>query len=163
MPTELIDEHGEVLPEAIALRDRGKDAGFGEYGATTGRPRRCGWFDAVAARYSCRINSLTSAVLTRLDVLDEFDTIKICTGYEVDGGRLDRFPACTRVLARCRPVYEEVPGWKSETAGIRQWKDLPQAARSYLRRLEALVGCPIRIASVGPERGQAIPVENAGS
>jgi len=163
MPTELIDEHGNVLPEGIALRDRGKDAGFGEYGATTGRPRRCGWFDAVAARYSCRINSLTSAVLTRLDVLDEFDSIKVCTAYEVDGVRLDAFPASTRTLARCRPVYEELPGWKAETAGIREWQDLPEAARNYVRRLEQLLGCRIEMVSVGPERGQAITVRDTGA
>jgi adenylosuccinate synthase len=159
MPTELIDEKGEVLPEAIQIRDRGKEQGFGEYGATTGRPRRCGWFDAVAARYTSRLNGLSAALITRLDVLDTFKTLKICTGYHVDGTPLAGFPASTRELARCEPIYEEVPGWEKDTGGIRLFEDLPAEAQAYVRRLESLLGCPIAIVSVGPERDQAIIVK----
>jgi adenylosuccinate synthase len=159
MPTELIDEKGEVLPEGIQIRDRGKERGFGEYGATTGRPRRCGWFDAVAARYTARLNGLSAALLTRLDVLDTFKTLKICTGYQIDGTAVQGFPASTWELARCEPIYEEVPGWEQDTAGVRRFEDLPVAAQAYVRRIESLMGCPIAIVSVGPERDQAIIVK----
>jgi adenylosuccinate synthase len=159
MPTELIDEKGEVLPEGIQIRDRGKERGFGEYGATTGRPRRCGWFDAVAARYTARLNGLSAALLTRLDVLDTFKTLKICTGYQIDGTAVQGFPASTWELARCEPIYEEVPGWEKDTAGVRRFEDLPVAAQAYVRRIENLIGCPIAIVSVGPERDQAIIVK----
>jgi len=159
MPTELVDEKGEVLPEGIQIRDRGKDEGFGEYGATTGRPRRCGWFDAVAARYTSRLNGLSGALITRLDVLDTFKTLKICTGYHIDGRPVQGFPASTWELTRCEPIYEEVPGWEQDTSGVRLFEDLPVAAQAYVRRLEGLIGCPIAIVSVGPERDQAIIVK----
>lgn len=159
MPTELVDEKGEVLPEGIQIRDRGKDEGFGEYGATTGRPRRCGWFDAVAARYTCRLNGLSGALITRLDVLDTFKALKICTGYHIDGVPVEGFPASTWELARCEPIYEEVPGWEQDTSGVRLFDDLPAAAQAYVRRLESHIGCPIAIVSVGPERDQAIIVK----
>jgi len=159
MPTELVDEKGEVLPEAIQIRDRGKELGFGEYGATTGRPRRCGWFDAVAARYTARLNGLTGALITRLDVLDSFKSLKICTGYHIDGRPVEGFPASTWELARCEPIYEEVPGWEKDTSGVRLFDDLPAAAQAYVRRLESLIGCPVAIVSVGPERDQAIIVK----
>jgi adenylosuccinate synthase len=159
MPTELVDEKGEVLPEGIQIRDRGKERGFGEYGATTGRPRRCGWFDAVAARYTARLNGLSAALLTRLDVLDTFKTLKICTGYQIDGTPVQGFPASTWELARCEPIYVEVPGWEQDTAGVRRFEDLPVAAQAYVRRIESLIGCPIAIVSVGPERDQAIIVK----
>ena len=158
MPTELVDEKGEVLPEGIQIRDRGKERGFGEYGATTGRPRRCGWFDAVAARYTTRLNGLSAALLTRLDVLDSFKALKICTGYQIDGIPVQGFPASTWELARCEPIYVEVPGWEQDTAGVRRFEDLPVAAQAYVRRIESLMGCPIAIVSVGPERDQAIIV-----
>jgi adenylosuccinate synthase len=159
MPTELVDEKGEVLPEGIQIRDRGKERGFGEYGATTGRPRRCGWFDAVAARYTTRLNGLSAALLTRLDVLDTFKALKICTGYQIDGTAVRGFPASTWELARCEPIYEEVPGWEQDTAGVRRFEDLPVAAQAYVRRIETLMGCPIAIVSVGPERDQAVIVK----
>jgi adenylosuccinate synthase len=159
MPTELVDEKGEVLPEGIQIRDRGKERGFGEYGATTGRPRRCGWFDAVAARFTCRLNGLSGALITRLDVLDTFKALKICTGYHIDGVPVEGFPASTWELARCEPIYEEVPGWEQDTSGIRLFGDLPVAAQAYVRRLESHIGCPIAIVSVGPERDQAIIVK----
>jgi adenylosuccinate synthase len=159
MPTELIDEKGEVLPEGIQIRDRGKERGFGEYGATTGRPRRCGWFDAVAARYTTRLNGLSAALLTRLDVLDSFKTLKICTGYQIDGTPVQGFPASTWDLARCEPIYVEVPGWEQDTAAVRRFEDLPVAAQAYVRRIESLMGCPIAIVSVGPERDQAVIVK----
>ncbi len=159
MPTELVDENGEVLPEGIQIRDRGKERGFGEYGATTGRPRRCGWFDAVAARYTARLNGLSAALLTRLDVLDSFKSLKICTGYQIDGTAVQGFPASTWDLARCEPIYVEVPGWEQDTAAARRFDDLPVAAQAYVRRIESLIGCPIAIVSVGPERDQAIIVK----
>jgi adenylosuccinate synthase len=159
MPTELVDEKGEVLPEGIQIRDRGKERGFGEYGATTGRPRRCGWFDAVAARYTARLNGLSGALITRLDVLDTFKRLKICTGYHIDGRVVDGFPASTWELERCEPIYEEVPGWEEDTSGVRLFEDLPAEAQAYVRRLEGLIGCPIAIVSVGPERDQAIIVK----
>jgi adenylosuccinate synthase len=143
MPTELIDEKGEVLPEGIQIRDRGKERGFGEYGATTGRPRRCGWFDAVAARYTSRLNDLSAALITRLDVLDTFKALKICIGYQIDGTPVRRFPASTWDLARCEPIYEEVPGWEQDTTGVRLFEDLPVEAQAYVRRLEGHLGCPI--------------------
>ncbi len=148
MPTELTDKTG------LELREKGA-----EYGATTGRPRRCGWFDAVAARYTARLNGLSGALVTRLDVLDTFPTIKICTAYEVDGGRIEEFPSNTRVVTRCKPVYEELPGWQQPTADIRRFEDLPEAARNYVKRLESFIGVPIEIVSVGPEREQAIVVK----
>jgi adenylosuccinate synthase len=145
MPTELVGEEGDVL------RERGK-----EYGATTGRPRRCGWFDAVASRYTFRINSLTSIAMTRLDVLDEYPTLKVCTAYRLDGQLTKTFPSSTRALLRVEPVYEELPGWQKEIKDIRAFEDLPPQARAYVRRIEELVGCPIDLVSVGPEREQAI-------
>jgi adenylosuccinate synthase len=148
MPTELTDKIG------LELREKGA-----EYGATTGRPRRCGWFDAVAARYTARLNSLSAALVTRLDVLDTFPTIKICTAYEVDGGRIEEFPSNTRVVTRCKPVYEELPGWQQPTSDVRRFEDLPEAARSYVKRLESFIGVPVEIVSVGPEREQAIVVK----
>jgi adenylosuccinate synthase len=147
MPTELVGEEGDVL------RERGK-----EYGATTGRPRRCGWFDAVASRYTRRINSLTSIAMTRLDVLDEYPALKVCTAYRLDGQLTKTFPSSTRALLRVEPVYEELPGWQKETKDIRAFEDLPPQARAYIRRIEELVGCPIDLVSVGPEREQAIVI-----
>ena len=147
MPTELLDEEGE------RLRNRGA-----EYGTITGRPRRCGWFDAVAARYTARLNGVSSAVISRLDILDTFPTVRICTAYEVDGARLRSFPASLATLARCTPVWEDWPGWMTPTTDIRRFAGLPAAAQTYVRRLEELLGCPVDVISVGPEREQAIQV-----
>ncbi len=147
MPTELHDAEGERLREAGQ-----------EYGSTTGRARRCGWFDAVAARYTARLNGVSSAVFTRLDVLDEFEKIKICTAYELDGVVMESFPASLNMLARCQPVYEEFEGWRAPTGGVRNFEDLPRNARLYVRRIEAVLGAPIDLVSVGPERDQAISI-----
>ncbi len=147
MPTELFDEEGE------RLRNVGR-----EYGTVTGRPRRCGWFDAVAARFTARLNGVTSAVVTRLDVLDAFPVIRVCTAYQVDGAELRSFPANTTVLARCTPVYEDFPGWETPTSDVRRFADLPANAQAYLRRLGELLGAPVDIISVGPERDQCIQV-----
>ncbi len=145
MPTELKDEMGELI------RERAR-----EYGATTGRPRRCGWFDGVAARYSCRINGFTGLALTRLDVLDILPRIHVCTGYTLDGEPLDGFPASSSTLSRCQPVLEELPGWETDTSSIRRFEDLPPRARAYVKRLEELAGCPISLISVGPGREQTM-------
>jgi adenylosuccinate synthase len=147
MPTELLDETGDILR---------KEGPAPEFGATTGRPRRIGWFDAVASRYSVQVNGVTSAALTRLDVLDNFPAIEICTAYELDGERVTSFPATTSVLERVRPVFEEHTGWRKDTSGARRFGDLPKEARAYVERIEELLGCPIKIVSVGPERDQAI-------
>ena len=147
MPTELRDETGELIREIAQ-----------EYGATTGRPRRCGWFDAVAARYSTLLNGFSGIALTRLDVLDTFASIKICIGYKVNGQTINQFPSSSLLLERCQPVYEEVPGWQSPTAHLRRFGDLPPLAQSYVRKLENLIGCPIDIISVGPQREETITV-----
>jgi adenylosuccinate synthase len=152
MPSELLDETGDIL------RLEGPQP---EIGTTTGRPRRCGWFDAVASRYSAMVNGVTSGVLTRLDVLDNFPAIKICTAYETEDGRtLRTLPASSLQLARVRPIYEEAEGWRTPTSGCRAWADLPPQAQAYIRRIESLLGIPIDIVSVGPERGQAIIVHD---
>ena len=144
LPTEL---HG---PDADDLRQRG-----GEYGATTGRPRRIGWFDAVATRYACLLNGFTRLAVTKLDVLDGVPSLRLCTAYEVDGVRYDTVPA-TSLLARAVPVYEDLPGWDGPTSSAASWDDLPPEARRYLARIEALVGAPIGIVSVGQARSETI-------
>jgi len=145
MPTELHDETGELIRERAH-----------EYGTTTGRARRCGWLDAVAARYSSRINGLTGAVITRLDILDVLPSLKICVGYELDGKKIDYFPGSITALARCQPVYEELPGWQTDTTNIRDFEQLPEAARQYVLRVEELIACPVHLICVGPGREQAI-------
>ncbi len=151
-PTELFDDIAQ------RLRDHGKEYGRGEYGTTTGRPRRIGWLDAVAARYSVRFNSLSALALTRLDVLDEIRTIKICTSYVLDGQVIDTLPARTSVLERVKPVYEELPGWMAPTTHVRNFDDLPPLAQAFIRRVETLLECPVDLISVGPAREQAIIV-----
>jgi adenylosuccinate synthase len=145
MPTELEDETGNLI------RERGH-----EYGTVSGRPRRCGWFDAVAARYSRRVNGFTGVAITRLDILDVLPSLKICIGYELDGQRIDYFPASVAALARCKPVYEELPGWQAPTTDIRDYDQLPLEARQYIARLEELIGCPANLVCVGPGREQTI-------
>ena len=144
-PTELDDDVGRQLAE------RGV-----EFGATTGRPRRCGWLDAVAVRRACQVNGATSLALTKLDVLDHLDTIRICTAYEYRGERLDLPPYGADALGRCRPVYTEVDGWKSSTTTVDRLEDLPAAARAYLDTIAELVECPIDIISTGPDRDTTI-------
>jgi adenylosuccinate synthase len=151
-PTELFDE------TADRLRDHGKEFGRGEYGTTTGRPRRIGWLDSVAARYSVRFNGLAALALTRLDVLDGLESIKICTAYELDGQIVNTLPARESDLNRVRPVYEELPGWTDATSEVRNFDDLPAPAQAFIRRVEALLECPVDLISVGPSREQAIIV-----
>jgi adenylosuccinate synthase len=151
-PTEMFDEM------ATQLRDHGKEYGRGEYGTTTGRPRRIGWLDAVAARYSVRFNGLSAVALTRLDVLDDLPSIKICTAYELDGKIVDTMPSRESVLNRVRPVYEELPGWQTSTKEVRNFDDLPPQAQAFIRRVEELIECPVDLISVGPEREQAVIV-----
>lgn len=145
-PTELHDEVGEHL------RQLG-----GEYGATTGRARRTGWFDTVVARYSVRVNGLTDLVMTKLDVLSDFEKIPVCTGYETPRGRTDQMPDFSRDFTLARPIYEEVEGWKgSDIAGLREWHKLPKAAQNYVEYIEDQVGCRISVIGTGPSREDAI-------
>jgi adenylosuccinate synthase len=149
MPTGLFDEVGRVL------RDRGH-----EYGTNTGRERRCGWFDAVAGRFVAQINGLDAAVITKLDVLDTFPTIKICTAYNLRGKIIHSLPASLNDLAACEPIYEEIEGWQCRTTSISSYEDLPRAAKSYLKRLEELLETPIAMISVSPQRGKTIQIQN---
>ncbi|HEU0028601.1 MAG TPA: adenylosuccinate synthase [Ktedonobacterales bacterium] len=147
MPTELRDETG----------DRMRKAGH-EFGTTTGRPRRCGWFDAVAGRYVARINGLDSIAIMKLDVLDEFETIKLCTGYRAEGKVFDSMPANIDDMKLCEPLYEEWPGWMTPTTGVTRWEDLPENARNYLARLEELLETRLALVSVGASRGDTIEI-----
>jgi adenylosuccinate synthase len=148
MPTELLDG-----PDGFgeSLRKRGR-----EFGTVTGRPRRCGWFDGVAASYANRINRFDSICVMLLDVLDTFDEIPVCVGYRLDGKSVRSFPPCVDDASRIEPVYETLPGWKQDTTGARRWDDLPEAAKAYLARLAAVVGAEISLVSVGPDREQTI-------
>lgn len=134
-----------------SVRQRGE-----EYGATTGRPRRCGWFDAVVARHSVRVNGLNEMAVMKLDVLDHLPRIKLCVAYRFRGKRYDHFPADLEVLAGAEPIYEEFAGWQESVESVRQWKDLPQKARRYLKRLEQVLEIPISIVSVGSKRSETI-------
>jgi adenylosuccinate synthase len=144
-PTELLDATGELL------RSKGQ-----EYGATTGRPRRCGWFDAVAARYSAMVNGLEKIAITKLDVLDDFDEIKVCIGYEYNGKRLKVFPTDVKTLEHVTPIYETFEGWKSKLSDITTYSHLPPKAQRYVEGLAHLTGTPIWIVSLGPRRDQTI-------
>ncbi len=144
-PTELTGDMGTIL------RDSGN-----EYGSVTGRPRRCGWYDAVAARYGVRINGLDALALTKLDVLDGVETLEICTAYRCGSRTLDEFPSDLSQLAACTPVYESMPGWKTQTRGVRRYEDLPDAARKYIARLEEVSGVRMAIVSTGSERDDTI-------
>ncbi len=150
MPTEQLGEEGNIL------RISGPRP---EIGVTTGRPRRTGWFDAVVSRYSASINSVTSVALTRLDVLDVFPSIMVCTGYKIDGEVVDTPPASLSAFNRAVPIYEELPGWKTDSTQARKFGELPENAQRYVRRLRELIGKPIDIVSVGPERDQVIMVD----
>ena len=145
MPTEMMDDAGDALREKAH-----------EYGTTTGRARRVGWFDAVAARYSRRINGFTGMVITRLDILDGMDAVQICTGYRAAGATLEHFPSNTGLLEQCQPIYEEMPGWDEPTASATQMEQLPANAVAYIRRIEKLVGCPAQMISTGPSRQETI-------
>ena len=149
MPTGLFDKVGNEM------RDRGH-----EYGTNTGRERRCGWFDAVAGRFVAQINGLDAAVITKLDVLDTFPTIKICTAYNLRGQTIHSLPATLNDLAACEPIYEEVEGWQCDTSGVASYEDLPMAARAYLKRLEELLETPIAMISVSPQRGKTVQIQD---
>ena len=144
-PTELNDATGELLR-----------ANGGEFGVTTGRPRRCGWQDIVILRESARLNGLTDIALTKLDVLSGFDEIKICVAYDYEGRRMDYPPQESGALERVMPIYESVPGWKEDITACKTWDELPEAARAYVLRLEELSGVPVSMVSVGPDRNQTI-------
>ena len=146
-PTELFDDDGQRLGE------RGH-----EFGTTTGRKRRCGWFDAVLVRQTCATSGVSGIALTKLDVLDGFEELKICVGYELDGERLDYLPTAAEAQARVTPVYETMPGWSASTAGARTWADLPGEAVKYVRRIEELIQCPVALLSTSPERDDTILV-----
>jgi adenylosuccinate synthase len=146
-PTELFDADGERLGE------RGH-----EFGTVTGRKRRCGWFDAVLVRQTCATSGVSGIALTKLDVLDGFSTLRICTGYDLDGDRLDYLPTAANLQARVTPIYEEMDGWSESTAGARSWADLPGAAIKYVRRIEELIQCPVALLSTSPEREDTILV-----
>jgi adenylosuccinate synthase len=148
-PTELTDQIGETLGA------KGR-----EFGVVTGRKRRCGWFDAVLVRQTVRTSGIDGIALTKLDVLDGFDSLKVCTGYRLDGELVDHLPAGQSAQARVEPVYEEIEGWSGSTAGARSWADLPAQAVKYVRRIEELIGAPVSVLSTSPERNDTILVQN---
>ncbi len=148
-PSELFDEIGDQIQKTGA-----------EFGATTGRKRRCGWLDTVILKNAVRLNSLTGLAITKLDVLGGLDTLSICTGYEYKGSVLNDFPASLNVLAACQPVYETLPGWSEDISGLRKFDDLPQNAINYLKRIEEIAETPIQFVSIGPARDETIIVRN---
>ncbi|RPJ76195.1 MAG: adenylosuccinate synthase [Acidobacteria bacterium] len=150
LPTELAGEMAERLRE-----------GGQEYGASTGRPRRCGWYDAVAVRYAVRVNGLDSLALTKLDVLDGLPQVQVCTAYRCGARLLEEFPGDIRILAACTPVYETLPGWRRPTKSVRRYQDLPDEARAYIARLEEISGVPVGIISTGSDREDTIFREGA--
>lgn len=147
-PTELENDIGEQL------RKRGN-----EYGSVTGRPRRCGWFDAAALKRAAQINGLTGLCITKLDVLDGLKTLRICTGYKIGGEVVDILPYGAENITLCEPIYEDHPGWSQSTVGVKKWDELPTEAQNYLRRFEALVGAPIALVSTGPDREETIVLQ----
>ena len=147
-PTELFDENGTEMARVGH-----------EFGATTGRPRRCGWFDAVVGRYAAALNGVDYWAMTKLDVLDGFSTLKICTAYECDGKIYENMPASTRILENCKPIYEEMPGWQESTSNVTKYEDMPQKARDYVERLCELTGVKLGILSVGPKRESTLRIE----
>ena len=147
-PTEQDNDTGQHL------RKIGK-----EYGTTTGRPRRCGWFDAVAVRYTARLSGVDTLAMMMLDVLSQLAEIRVAVAYELDGKQINNFPSHVDDLRRVKPIYETLPGWQEDITGVRQMKDLPAAARGYLDRVSQLVGRPVEVVSVGPDREQTIFAE----
>jgi adenylosuccinate synthase len=152
-PTEMLEGEAEI---GQLIRERGR-----EYGVSTGRPRRCGWFDAFATRYAAEINGFDSVALTKLDILDALDEIKVCTGYRLRGKSCASFPAVSKDLREAEPVYETLPGWKTSTEGTTDLEKLPSAARDYVEFLSARIGVQIGLVSTGPERGQTILIRNS--
>ncbi len=152
-PSELLNADGTPDADGQRLGERGH-----EFGTTTGRQRRCGWFDAALVRQTCATSGVKGIALTKLDVLDGFETLKICTGYDLDGTVLDYLPTAADQQARCKPIYEEVPGWSESTEGARSWAELPANAIKYVRRVEELIDCPVAMLSTSPEREDSILV-----
>ncbi len=148
-PSELFDDIGNTIQEKGA-----------EFGATTGRRRRCGWLDTVILNNAVRLNGLTGLAVTKLDVLDGLDSLNICTGYDYQGQTLDYFPGDLQMLGECKPIYETLPGWSEDISGIRNYNDLPENTKKYLRRIEEIAETPIRIISIGPARDETIVVKN---
>mgnify|MGYP001405722559 CR=1 FL=1 len=148
-PTELLDDAGE------ALRQAGR-----EFGSTTGRPRRCGWFDALVARYAVRVNGLSGIAITKLDVLTGLETIKVCTAYKYKEQILDEIPASLEVMEECTPIYEELPGWSEDITGAKSLAELPKTAQDYVARVQELSGAPVVLVSVGPRRDETIVLRN---
>ena len=148
-PSELFDDIGDTIQEKGA-----------EFGATTGRRRRCGWLDTVILNNAVRLNGLTGLAVTKLDVLGGLDTLKICTGYAYQGKTLDYFPGDLQILTECKPIYETLPGWSEDISGIRNYNDLPENTKSYLKRIEEIVETPVRIISIGPAREETIVLNN---
>ena len=148
-PTELFDETGRRIGE------RGR-----EFGTVTGRPRRCGWFDSALVRQTVCTSGINGIALTKLDILDGFDEIKICTGYRLNGQELDYLPAAEAAQAKVEPIYETIEGWQGTTAGARSWAELPAQAIKYVRRVEELIGCPVTLLSTSPERDDTILMKN---
>ena len=148
-PTELMDDDGETLGK------RGH-----EFGTTTGRKRRCGWFDATMVRQAIKVSGIDGIALTKLDVLDTFAEIKVCVGYDLNGTRLDHFPAGQNDQAAVTPIYETIEGWQESTQGARSWVDLPAKAIKYIRRLEELIETPVAMVSTSPERDDTILVQD---
>jgi adenylosuccinate synthase len=144
-PTEALDDRGDLI------RNRGR-----EFGSVTGRPRRCGWFDAPLLRYSAALNGFDTVVLTKLDVLDELPEIPVCVGYKIAGTSTDEMPATVRELGKAEPVYEVLPGWRTSTEGISDWNRLPAAAQRYVAFLEKTAGIEVGCVSTGPERNQTV-------
>ena len=144
-PTELLDETGEQI-----------QTNGHEFGTTTGRPRRCGWFDAVIARYAVRVSGISDFAVTKLDVLTGFDKLKICVGYRVNEEIIREFPQSQKIFKQCQPVYEEMPGWQEDLTLVRRFEDLPEAAQNYIRRIEELTGVPATLVAIGPGREQTI-------
>ena len=148
-PSELLDDIGDQIQAKGA-----------EFGATTGRRRRCGWLDTVLLKNAVRLNGLSSVAITKLDVLGELETLNICTAYDYKGQRLDEFPASLDVLADCKPIYEELPGWPEDISQIKHFDDLPKNVKNYLKRIEELIETPIGIVSVSPERDATMVLSN---
>jgi adenylosuccinate synthase len=146
-PSELFDKIGETIGE------RGR-----EFGTVTGRRRRCGWFDAALVRQSIKVSGIDGIALTKLDILDGFEALKICTGYTIDGEEIDHLPAATQLQAKAKPVYETIEGWQESTKGARSWAQLPAQAIKYIRRVEELIEAPVALLSTSPERDDTILV-----
>ncbi len=147
-PTELPPDMNE------RIRQRGE-----EFGATTGRPRQCGWFDAVAARYAVRVNNFTSIAITKLDILDELESIKVCVGYSYNGKTITEFPSQIHILENCEPIYKSMEGWRTDTSELREYRDLPEKARKYVERISQLMETKVELVAVGPERDRIMTVD----